>query len=259
MATRKAAPKKPAAKKPAAKKPTAKKSTAKTSATRKPAAKRTVGRKPAAKRAAERKTTTRRTPRARRSPAAVAYGNAVSEILDNTPRDSSYEPSVVLDLRVVNRRAARSGAELHPDERAQLAAFFHPQSLDQALADPENEVEVAEVVDADGVVRYRLYGWNYGVGYLMAPSGLNVVGFGAQHDIEHWNRGQRDLFVAMDRALARKDHGFMQPLSFCWWRDECWDELDGKKPGQVGSEPYLRRALAAAAAAAAEAEAAKEA
>jgi hypothetical protein len=248
MATKKAASKKPAkkvaTKKTAAKKkPAAKKSAAaKKPAAKKPAAKKPAAKKPAAKKPAAKKKTAAKKPA--RSPAAVAYGNAVGEIIDHQSRASSYRPTVELDLRIVNRRAPSTGAELHPEERVQVAAFFHPEPLDVALGNPEYELEAAEVVDADGALRYRLYGWNYGVGYLMAPSGLDIVGFGAQHDIEHWNRAQRDVFVAMDRALAKKDHGFRQPLSFCWWREECWDELDGQEPGKAGSEPYLRKVMA---------------
>lgn len=256
-AAKKAAAKKPAASKPAAKTPAARKPATSKPAATAPAAKKPAAGKPAAPEAPAKKSSPRRPPAAQpapeasaeqRSPAAVAYGNAVSEIIDKRPRDSAYEPSVVMDLRVVNRRAPRTSAALYPDERVQLAALFGSEPLDEALEDPEYGVEVAEVVDAEGVLRYRLYGWNYGVGYLMPPSGLDVVAFGAQHDIEHWNRAQRDVFVAMDRALGRKDHGFMQPLSFCWWKDRCWDELDGKEPGTVGSEPHLRRAMAKAAA-----------
>ena len=62
-------------------------------------------------------------------------------------------------------------------------------------------------------------------------------------------REDRDLFVAMDRAMTAPGHGFRQPLSFCWWDDTCWAAIAGKQPGSVGSEPHLRQTFAAALAA----------
>jgi hypothetical protein len=120
-------------------------------------------------------------------------------------------------------------------------------SLDEVLGDEENDIEAAEVVDETGALRYRLYGWNFGVGYLFPPEGVDVVAFGAQHDIEHWSVGQRDLFAGMDRALRAGGHGFTQPLHFCWDNDSCWEEIADAAPNSVRSEPYLRQALARAA------------
>jgi hypothetical protein len=176
--------------------------------------------------------------------AADVYGGMVAEIIDARPRSSTYQPNVPMTLRITSRRQPARVDELSPDEREQLQAIFE-KDLPKALANPENEIEVAEVVDAQGNVHFRLYGWNYGVGYLFPPSGLDVVAFGSQHDIEHWSLAQRDLFVAMDRALRAKGHGFRQPLYFGWSDDSCWDEIKDEEPGTVGSEPHLREQLKA--------------
>jgi hypothetical protein len=141
-------------------------------------------------------------------------------------------------------------AELAVAEQVQLRAAWAGEGtvdLDEVLADEENDVEAAEVVDETGALRYRLYGWNFGVGYLFPAEGLDVVAFGSQHDIEHWSAAQRDLFAAMDRALRSGGHGFTQPLHFCWTDDACWAEIADAEPHSVGSEPYLLRTLARAA------------
>ena len=153
-----------------------------------------------------------------------AYGSAVADILNSRSRETSWKPSVELQLRVTNRRALSSQQGLSMDERVQLRSFFGDR-VDDELANEENSVEVADVVDETGAVRYRLYGWNYGVGYLMPASGTDVVAMGCQHDIEHWKLAQRDLFWAMDRALREPGHGFEQPLYFCWSDDTCWAKL----------------------------------
>ena len=184
-----------------------------------------------------------------REPAAEVYGSIVTNLIASVPRDSEYVPTHPMELRIVRRRQPHSVDELAPDEREQLAAIFAPDPLDVVLAedyvidDCPLELEVAEVIDDTGAVRYRLYGWNYGVGYLMPPRGLDVVAMGCQHDLEHWHLDQRDVFWAMDRAYQRGDHGFRQPLKFCWWEQECWDEIADKPRGSVGSEPYLRQSL----------------
>ena len=170
----------------------------------------------------------------------MVYGGQVAEIINAALRDSTYKPAIVMDLAIVHRRKPRSVDELGDDERIQLTAMWRLE-LAAALESPEQDIEAAEVVDGDGAVRYRLYGWNYGVGYLMNPQGLDIVAFGSQHDVEHWNLAQRDVFVAMDRALLKQDHGFQQPLEFCWWREECWSAIAGKPLGTVGSEPALRK------------------
>ncbi|GGM16492.1 hypothetical protein ACFFX1_41125 [Dactylosporangium sucinum] len=128
-------------------------------------------------------------------------------------------------LWIVRRKRPASGAELVPAEREQLASVWRPAELDDVLGDEEYEVETAEVVDAAGTLRYRLYGWNYGGGYLFPPEGLDPVAPGAQHSIEHRDAGQRPLFAAMDRALKAGGHGFQQPLDFCWADDACWAGL----------------------------------
>lgn len=179
--------------------------------------------------------------------AADAYRGAVAEIIAGRAADRPY-PDDAPQLSIVNSRRPLTVAELAPDEIEQLRAACgdEGQTLPDALADEENEIEAAEVVDADGVLRYRLYGWNYGVGYLFPPSGLEVVAFAAQHDLEHWRLEQRPLFAGMDRATRAAGHGFQQPLHFCWTDDSCWDELAGREPGTVGSEPFLRGLFARA-------------
>ncbi|MET7403792.1 hypothetical protein ABZS66_61015 [Dactylosporangium sp. NPDC005572] len=137
----------------------------------------------------------------------------------------SEPPPGTPELHVVRRRRPVTSAELLPAERAQLAKVWQPVDLDDVLLDEENEVETAEVVDGHGTLRYRLYGWNYGGGYLFPPDGLEPVASGAQHDMEHRSAGQRPLFAAMDRALKAGGHGFQQPLHFCWENDACWEGL----------------------------------
>jgi hypothetical protein len=183
---------------------------------------------------------------AARPRAATADGGIVAEIIDARSRKSSYVTKAVLALRIANRRQPKSVGELLPDERKQLAAIWEGRRLDDVLGDAENEVEVAEVVDAKGATVYRLYGWNYGVGYLFPTRGLDVVAFGSQHDIEEWRIEQRDLFAAMDAALRKPGHGFRQPLSFGWWNDDAWAELEDQPPGQARSEKYIRERLAKA-------------
>jgi hypothetical protein len=184
-----------------------------------------------------------------RSGASQVYGGMVGELIAGAPRESSYVPAEPMDLRIVRRRMPRSVDELDPDEREQLTALLFPESLDKAL-DPTVDdcplnIEVAAVVDETGALRFRLYGWDFGAGYLMSPSGLDVIAMGCQHDLEHWHVDQRPIFWAMDRAYLRADHGFEQALKFCWWDDKCWDEVTGKPRGTVGSEPYVREQLAA--------------
>jgi hypothetical protein len=179
------------------------------------------------------------------------YGGIVGELIAGAPRESSYVPAESMDLRIVRRRMPSSLDELDPDEREQLTALLFPESLEKAL-DPDFTVddcplniEVAAVVDETGTLRFRLYGWNFGAGYLMPPSGLDVIAMGCQHDLEHWHVDQRAIFWAMDRAYLRGDHGFEQGLKFCWWEDKCWDEVAAKPRGTVGSEPYVREQIAA--------------
>jgi len=188
-----------------------------------------------------------------REPAAEVYGSIVGNLIASVPRDSSYSPQHPLELHIVRRRQPHGVDELAPEERAQLTAIFAPDPLevvlgeDYVIDDCPLELEVAEIIDQTGAVRFRLYGWNYGVGYLMPARGLEVVAMGCQHDMEHWHVDQRDIFWAMDHAYRRGDHGFRQPLKFCWWEQECWDDIADKPRGSVGSEPYLRASLAQAA------------
>jgi hypothetical protein len=182
-------------------------------------------------------------PAKRRKSRGPGYRSNVADTIDEQPRLSSYMPKTVMELSVVRRRALRSVEDLLPVEREQLEAIFRPHTLEEMFPHLDDSLEAAEVVDASGAVVYRLYGWDYGVGYLFSAIGLEVFGFGGQHDIEHWRPEQRDLFVAMDRALRGKDHGFEQPLNFCWADDRCWKESEGKPPGTVGSEPSIRQKL----------------
>jgi hypothetical protein len=183
------------------------------------------------------------------SSAAAAYRGIVADIIDGRRAPAPY-PVGAPRLAIVRHHRPRSLTDLAPDELAQLhAAWYADEGPDLAaqLADDENDVEAAEVVDEAGELQYRLYGWNFGVGFLFPPAELDVVAFGSQHDIEHWSLAQRDLFAAMDRALRAGGHGFTQPLHFCWDDDSCWEPLATAEPHSVGSEPYLRQLFARAA------------
>jgi len=177
-----------------------------------------------------------------------AYRSVVGDIIDGR-RASIAVPPGAPQLSIGRHHRPTSVADLNPGEIGQLQAVWYAEdgpTLDDVLADEEYSVEAAEVVDANGMLRYRLYGWNYGVGYLFPPDGLDVVAFGAQHDMEHWSLAQRDLFAGMDRALRADGHGFTQPLHFCWDNDSCWNDIADADPNSVGSEPYLRQMLARA-------------
>lgn len=181
---------------------------------------------------------------------ADVYRSLVAEIIDGRESALPYPPGAP-PLTIVRHHRPRSLDDLAADELVQLhAALFEQEGrpLSALLADEENDVEAAEVVDEAGVLRYRLYGWNYGGGILFPPSGVDVVAFAAQHDMEHWSVDQRDLFAGMDRALRAGGHGFTQPLHFCWDDDSCWEEVAGAEPHSVGSEPYLRELFDRAAA-----------
>ena len=145
-------------------------------------------------------------------------------------------PQDTPDLTIVNHHEPTTVADLKPDELEQLtAAFaFDGEEIDSALG--EHDVEAAEVVDSTGIVRYRLYGWGFGVIYLFPAQGIEVVALCTQHEVEHWHLDQRPLFAGMDRALNKPGHGFVrqQPL-FCWDDDECWDEIGNPVPGTIPS------------------------
>lgn len=183
------------------------------------------------------------------SRAAQAYQGAVAEIMESRRPDAPY-PASAPNLTVTAHHRPRTEENLAPAELVQLRAAWggaEGMTLAQALADEEFDIEAAEIVDENGTLRYRLYAWNFGVGYLFPPEGLDIVAFAAQHDLEHWSVRQRDLFAGMDRAMRGPDHGFQQPLHFCWAEDSCWDEIAGAAPGTVRSEPHLREMLARAA------------
>lgn len=185
-------------------------------------------------------------------PATAAYTEQVNDIVVSRPRDSDWMPAHPMELRIVRHRMPQSVDELEPAEREQLAAISYPESLETVLSpeymveDSPLEVEVAVVVDETGAVRYRLYGMNYGIIYVMPPTGLDAVAFAAQHDLEHWNQEQRAVFWALDRAYLRKDHHFAQGPLFCWWKQTCWDEI-AATPGPHQSEQYIREHFAKAA------------
>lgn len=187
--------------------------------------------------------------------ASQVYAEQVAELIAANPRESSWAPAQPVELFVRRRRQPTSLEEIEPIERQQIERMFPGQDLaallsGNALRDDELEedfpldLEVAVVVDAEGAPRYRLYGMNYGCIYLMAADSLTCVAFAAQHDLEHWHADQRPIFWAMDRAMRRHDHGFQQPLKFCWWHEPCWEEIVDAERGTVGSEPYLRQQFA---------------
>jgi hypothetical protein len=181
------------------------------------------------------------------TPASV-YGGQVAEIIAAQSRESTYQPAAPVELFVKNRRQVTELDQLGPDERVQFTAMFPGEDVAQVLRDGIEDMpldlEVAEIVDDSGAVLYRLFGWNFGVIWLMPPSGLDVVGFAAQHDVEHWHVDQRPIFWALDRALRRRDHGFQQASKFCWWDEKCWDEIKDLPAGTVRSEPYIRKQMA---------------
>jgi hypothetical protein len=177
------------------------------------------------------------------------YRNQVASIIDAKPRASSYHPDQPMELFIIDRRAVPSSTGVSDIEREQLDAMFAGYDLDDILAngyegDGPINLEVARVVDDNGVDRYRLWGMDYGAIYLMAPDSLHVVAFTAQHDMEHWSLDQRAIFYAMDHALRRDGHGFQQPMVFCWWDDAHWAEIATKQPGTMYSEPVIRQQFA---------------
>ena len=183
------------------------------------------------------------------------YQSQVADIIAAQPRESSYVPPEPVELFVKNRRQVTSVTDLADIEKRQLERIWRGENLEARLAkgaftdeelgeDFPDELEVAEVVDDKGVVRYRLWGMNYGCIYLMGGDSLECVAFAAQHDLEHWTVDQRPIFWAMDRAMRRDKHGFAQGLKFCWWEQKCWDEIAELEPGTAQSHPYIRRQFA---------------
>lgn len=180
--------------------------------------------------------------------ASKIYGGMVADSIASAPRESNFQPAVPLELFVKDRRMPASATELSEIERLQLERMVEHGDIDRAIQRGSEgmplDIEVATVVDASGAPVYRLYGMNYGVVYLMKHDLLECVAYACQHDLEHWRASQRDLFWAMDRAMRRGDHGFQQPMKFCWWEQGCWDEIEGTEPGTVHSEPYIRQQFA---------------
>lgn len=183
------------------------------------------------------------------------YQRQVADIIASEPRSSSYTPENPLKLYVKNHRWVTKSDVLSEIEKLQLKGIWRGDDVDARLAkgaytdeelgeDFPDDLEVAEVHDDKGVIRYRLWGMNYGVIYLMAGDSLECVAFAAQHDLEHWTLDQRAIFWAMDRAMRRGDHGFQQGLKFCWWEQKCWDEIAELEPGTAQSHPYIRRQFA---------------
>jgi hypothetical protein len=178
-----------------------------------------------------------------------AYTNQVAAIVAARSRPSSYRPDVIDELFIVDRREVPSSEAVSAIERRQLDAMFRGEDMDAILAngyegDGPINLEVARVVDASGALRYRLWGMDFGAIFLMAPDSLHVVAFTGQHNLEHWSPDQRALFYAMDRALQRPDHGFRQPMEWCWWDDAHWAEIATKPPGSMYSEAGIRRQFA---------------
>ena len=94
------------------------------------------------------------------SPGTV-YSGLVRDILDTRPRDTTYQPKSAPDLRLARYRTPTSVDELTPSEQRQLQTIWSGVPLADVLASDENEVEVADVVDASGRVLYQLFAWNY--------------------------------------------------------------------------------------------------
>jgi hypothetical protein len=182
-----------------------------------------------------------------------AYNEQVSAIIGDAPA-GSYRPETAVELFITNRRIPTSIAGLSAQEKVELERMWRGQDLAALLASgmssaEEDEpypldLEIADVVTAAGELLYRIYGMNYGGMFLMRADRLECVAFASQHSVEYWRTAQRDLFWAMDRALRRGGHGFMQPVHFEWTNDARWADLATKTPGTVASEPYVRKQFA---------------
>jgi hypothetical protein len=154
-----------------------------------------------------------------------AEQSQVREILDPRARNSTYLPQAPPKLALKRYRRPINVDELTEQEQGQLEHIWQPLRVLDVLSEPENQLEVAEVVDLDsGQVVYRLWAWNYGVGYLVEADSNELVARGRQRDIDIERLSQRPVFFAMDRAL-QAEPAFQQPLSFGWWDDEKWDNL----------------------------------
>lgn len=177
------------------------------------------------------------------------YQRQVGDIIKGQSRASSYQPDAPQELFIKDRKLVLDLDGLSEQEVMQIVPMFKGNDVLQILSegyegDGPINLEIASVVDDQGVVRYRYWGMDFGALYLMAPDSLDVVAFTAQHHMEHWHADQRPLFWAMDRAILRGDHGFQQMAQFCWWNDDCWARIADKPRGSVGSEPFLKQQFA---------------
>jgi hypothetical protein len=182
-----------------------------------------------------------------------AYNDQVAGIIAATPV-GGYQPEHPVELFIANRRVPTTLEGLVAQERVELERMWVGQDLSTLLATgmssaDEDEpypldLEVADVVTETGELRYRIYGMNYGAMFLMRADRVECVAFASQHSVERWRLDQRDLFWAMDRALRRGGHGFMQPVHFEWASDAQWAEIATMTPGTVASEPSVRKQFA---------------
>jgi hypothetical protein len=198
---------------------TAKKSAAK---------KKTAAKKKPAKKAAKKSTA---------KPARDVYSGQVADILAARKKQTDWRPASAPKLSLVRLRTPEDPAELSPSEHAALAAIWHGTPLAEVLANPENQIELADLVDEEGTLAYRLFAWNYGVCYVLVGETTEIAAMGTQHDMEAWDeQAQRALFYAIDHALAaaKKSAKPDQPLSFGWWEDDAWAETRERR------RPYER-------------------
>jgi hypothetical protein len=80
-------------------------------------------------------------------------------------------------------------------------------------------------VDPSGAAAALVIAWSHGVSYTFGADG-RLLAFGSQHDVEVWHLGQRALFHEIDHALHAASSPLTHPLSFAWWDDGLWDELE---------------------------------
>ncbi|MBK6529288.1 MAG: hypothetical protein IPF99_06770 [Deltaproteobacteria bacterium] len=103
-------------------------------------------------------------------------------------------PDAPIGLFITRRRQPGSMAELDEIERMQLERIAAPHDPEKILAgeplgeedDSSLDIEVALVVDHDGTPRYRLWGGNYGWGFLMVADSLEVR---RVHRATRWSTG----------------------------------------------------------------------
>ncbi len=159
------------------------------------------------------------------TPTTQAQQSQEQESIDARARETSYVPQRPPKLALKRYRRPINVDELTEQEQEQLETIWHPLRVLDVLSEPENQLEVADVVDLDSErVVYRLWAWNYGVGYLVEADSNDIVARGRQHHIDILRLAQRPIFYAMDRAL-QAEPSFEQQLSFGWWKDEEWDRL----------------------------------